>query len=155
MHTVRYGLLVIVGTLSLPLQPGSVSADSGDPKLERAVRKANSDWEVAVKTGDAAAIAAPYAPDAVFVLVDGSCVRGRAEIERMYRTRFESTGLAASARIESKKVVVDGDLAYESGYGEVGRMKEGKPTSSGGRYLTVWQRGADGDWRIIRNIVLP
>jgi uncharacterized protein (TIGR02246 family) len=155
MNRVLGGLLVVVGTLSLVLQADPVSAGSGDPKLERAVRKANSDWEAAVKTGDAAAIAAPYADDAVFVSVDGSCMHGRVEIEKMYRTGFESRGVAASARIESKKLVVDGDVAYESGYGEVGRMKEGKLTSSGGRYLTVWQRGADGEWRILRNIVLP
>ena len=155
MKTVPSGLLFVVVTLSLVVQADPVSADSGDQKLERAVRKANSDWEAAVKTGDAAAIAAPYADDAVFILADGTCIHGRAEIEKMYRTGFEDRGVAASARIYSKKLVVDGDLAYESGYGEVGRVKEGKLSSSRGRYLTVWQRRADGEWKIIRNIALP
>jgi len=108
-----------------------------------------------VKTGDAAAIAAPYADDAVFILADGMCIRGRAEIEKMYRAGFVRGGVASSARIESKKLVVDGDLAYESGYGEVGRVKDGRTATVGGRYLTVWQRKADGEWKIIRNIVLP
>ena len=81
--------------------------------------------------------------------------QGRAEIEKMYREGFERRGVAASARIDSKQLVVDGDLAYESGYGEVGRIKEGKVATSGGRYLTVWQRRGDGEWKIIRNIVLP
>lgn len=109
----------------------------------------------AVKTGDAATIAAPYANDAVFILADGTCIRGRAEIEKMYRAGFERGGVAASARIDSKKLVVDGNLAYESGYGEIGRIKDGKVATSGGRYLTVWQRAANGEWKIIRNIVLP
>lgn len=155
MNTVISGSLLVVVMLSLVVQGNPRSAASRDPKLERAIHKANSDWEAAVKTGDAAAIAAPYAEDAVFVLVDGTCIKGRAEIEKMYRAGFEARGVAASARIDSKKLVVDGDLAYESGYGEVGRMKEGKLSSSGGRYLTVWQRRADGEWKIIRNIVLP
>jgi len=155
MNAVRSCLLFVLGTLSLVVLLCPVTAASLDPKLERAVRKANSDWEKAVTTGDAAAIAAPYADDAVFVLVDGSCVRGRAEIEKMYRVGFEKRGVSASARIESKKLVVDGDLAYESGWGEVRRMTAGKLSSIGGRYLTVWQRGADGEWKIIRNIVLP
>jgi uncharacterized protein (TIGR02246 family) len=155
MNTVISGRLVVVVMLSLFVQANPVTVDSGDQNLERAVRKANSDWEAAVKTGDAAAIAAPYADDAVFILVDGTCIRGRAEIEKMYRTGFEARGVAASARIDSKKLVVDGDLAYESGYGEVGRMQAGKLSKIGGRYLTVWQRRADGEWKIIRNIVLP
>ena len=49
---------------------------------------------------------------------------------------------------------VSGD-SYESGYGETGRIKEGKVSTRGGRYLTVWRRAADGEWKIIRNIVLP
>lgn len=155
MNAIRICLLFVLGTSWLVVLARPVTAASLDPKLERAVRKANSDWEKAVTTGDAAAIAAPYADDAVFVLVDGSCVRGRAEIEKMYRVGFEKRGVSASARIESKKLVVDGDLAYESGWGEVRRMTAGKLSSIGGRYLTVWQRGADGEWKIIRNIVLP
>ncbi|HKP47441.1 MAG TPA: SgcJ/EcaC family oxidoreductase [Pyrinomonadaceae bacterium] len=131
----------------------SAFARSVDPKLVRAIRKANSEWAAAMKTGDAAAIAAPYADDAVFVLVDGTCIQGRARIEAMYRAGFERAGFATSTRIDSKKLVVDGDLAYESGYGEVGTTKAGKLSTRGGRYLTVWQRQAGGDWKIIRNIV--
>jgi len=151
----RSGVRFAVAALLLFAGTNPLFAGSGDPKLERAVRKANEEWMAAVKTGDAATIAAPYADDAVFIMVDGTCIRGRAEIEKMYRERFERGGVAASARIDSKKLVIDGDLAYESGYGEIGRIKEGKVSTSGGRYLTVWQRTAGGEWKIIRNVVLP
>jgi|SRR5436190_1580001 len=145
----------VVAVLALAGQASRARSDSNDPNLERAVRKANSDWETAVKNGNAASIAEPYSNDAVFILVDGTCIRGRAEIEKMYRVGFEARGVATTARIDSKKLVVDGDLAYESGYGEVGKIKDGKVSTSGGRYLTVWQRGMRGEWKIIRNIVLP
>jgi uncharacterized protein (TIGR02246 family) len=128
---------------------------SGDPKLDRAVEKANSDFLVAMKTGDAAAIAAPYAEDASFIMIDGSCIRGRTEIEKMYRDRFERFGLARSTKINSKKLVVDNDLAYESGDGEIGILKDGKVSIHGGRFLTVWQRQTNGEWKILRNVVLP
>src|SRR4051812_8946086 len=117
MNAVRICFLFVLGTISLVMLESPVTADSGDPKLERAVQKANSDWERAVTTGDAAAIATPYEDNAVFILVDGTCIRGRAEIEKMYRAGFERRGVAASGRIESKRLVIDGDLAYESGYG--------------------------------------
>ena len=128
---------------------------SGDPKLDRAVEKANSDFVVAMKTGDAAIIAAPYAENASFITIDGACVQGRTEIEKLYRDRFARGGLASSTKINSKKLVVDNDLAYESGYGEIGVLKDDKLSIKGGRFLTVWQRQTNGDWKILRNVVLP
>lgn len=148
--------LCIVAVVFLTVVPADLLAHhSGDPKLDRAVEKANSEFTVAMKTGDAATIAAPYTDDASFILVDGSCVRGRTEIEKMYRDRFARAGLAQSTKINSKKLVVDNDLAYESGDGEIGLLKDGKPMIYRGRFLTVWQRQTNGDWKIWRNVVLP
>jgi uncharacterized protein (TIGR02246 family) len=142
-------------TLLVLAAADAFAVPSGDPKLDRAIARANSDYVEAMKTGDAATIAAPYTDDAVFVGVDGACTRGRAEIEKMYRARLGRSGLAKSTRIDSRRLVVDGNLAYESGYGEIGRLREGKLVVDGGRFLTVWQRQADGEWKILRNIVLP
>jgi len=127
---------------------------SGDAKLDQAIEKANSDWAAAMKTGDSVTIAAPYADDAVFVGFDGSCTKGRNEIEKMYRARFERSGPAASTKIESKRVTLDGELAYESGYAEVGMKKNGEIKVDGGPYFTVWRRQS-GEWKIFRNLVLP
>ena len=148
--------LCIATVVFLTVLPAELRAHhSGDPKLDRAVEKANSDFVVAMKTGDAAMIAAPYADDASFITIDGACVKGRTEIEKLYRDRFARFGLAQSTKINSKKLVVDNDLAYESGDGEIGLLKDGKPTIYRGRFLTVWQRQTNGDWKILRNVVLP
>lgn len=148
--------LLITTAVFLTLVPAELLAHhSGDPKLDRAIEKANSEWVVAMKTGDAATIAAPYTEDASFIMIDGTCIKGRTEIEKMYRDRFSRFGVAGSTKINSKKLVVDNDLAYESGYGEIGLLKDGKLSVKGGRFLTVWQRQANGDWKILRNVVLP
>ena len=133
----------------------TASALSGDAALDKAIQKANSEFLTAVKTGDAATIAAPYAERGVFVLPDGRCIQGRSEIEKMYRAGFEKSGRSQSTKLNSTHVVLDGDLAYESGNAEVGVMKEGKLTTTTSRYLTVWQRTSGGEWQIVRNIVLP
>jgi uncharacterized protein (TIGR02246 family) len=151
----RAAFRIAAATLLVLAAADAVAVPSGDPNLDRAIAKANSDYVDAMKTGDAAAIAAPYTDDAVFVGIDGACTRGRAEIEKMYRARFERSGLAKSTRIDSRRLVVDGNLAYESGYGEIGRLREGRLVVDGGRFLTVWQRQPDGEWKILRNIVLP
>ena len=154
-RSLRFALCIVtVGFLTVV--PAKLLAHhSGDPKLDRAVEKANSEFIVAMKTGDAAKIAEPYTDDASFITIDGACVQGRTEIEKMYRDRFARSGLAHSTKINSKKLVVDNDLAYESGYGEIGLLKDGKLSINGGRFLTVWQRQANGEWKILRNIVLP
>jgi uncharacterized protein (TIGR02246 family) len=130
------------------------AAPSGDAKLDSAIQKANNEFLAAIKTGDAATIAAPYAETGVFILPDGKCIQGRAEIEKMYRTNFEKGGPPSSSTLDSKSVVLDGDVAYESGSGEITEMKDGKAVTRTSRYLTVWRRAADGEWKIIRNIVL-
>lgn len=127
---------------------------SGDAKLDSAIQKANSEYLAAVKIGDAATIAAPYADDAIFILPNGTCIQGRVEIEKMYRTRFEQSGLPNSTRLDSKNVNLDGDVAYESGNAEVTVTKDGKPMTRTSRYLTIWRRTDSGEWKIIRNIVL-
>ena len=151
----RSGVLSAAAVLLMVTGADSMAAASGDAKLDSAVKKANDDWAAAMKTGDAAAIAAPYADDAVFVGIDGTCLRGRDAIKKLYDTRFDQTGHASSTTINAKSIILDGDLAYESGDAEMGFVKDGKPVVRGGRYLTVWQRQADGDWKILRNIVLP
>jgi uncharacterized protein (TIGR02246 family) len=151
----RSAVLLVLGILLVFVIVDPIAAQSRNTKLNSAVRKANAEWAAAMKTGDAAVIAAPYADHAVFVGIDGSCIQGRDAIEKMYRERFAQAGVASSTRIDSKHLIVDGDLAYESGYGEMGVTKAGKLTVKGGRYLTIWQRQADGKWKIIRNVVLP
>ena len=147
MRTAAGGLLLLVTAAAIAGNP--------DAALHEAVRKANAEWAEAMKTGDAAAIAAPYTDDALFVLADGTCLHGRAETEKLYRDGFEKGGRASSTKIESKNLVRDGDIAYESGFAEVGVVRDGKSITRGSRYLTVWQAQPDGQWKILRNVVLP
>ena len=130
---------------------------SGDATLDQTIQKENASWQTAMtKTGDAAAIAAIYEDDAVFVGVDGTATRGKAQIEALMRERFVKRGLAQVARVAPDHVVLKGTLAVEIGTGEIRYAgKDGKPLASVGGYLTVWRRQGDGSWRVHRNLVLP
>jgi ketosteroid isomerase-like protein len=105
-----------------------------------------------VKTGNTALIIATYADDAVDCGPSGECVRGRLEIERHMKTQLATLGLARSAAVASAGSTQQGDFAYEWG--------EAEATYAGGKklvekYLTAWQRQADGSWKIFRNMVIP
>lgn len=86
----RFTLCIAVAGF-LTLVPTELLAHhSGDPKLDRAIEKANSEFIVAMKTGDAATIAAPYTEDASFITINGTCIQGRTEIGKMYRDRLHA-----------------------------------------------------------------
>ena len=149
---VAVATFVLIGFLA---SAAGAAPPSGDAWLDRAIEKANSEWGVAMKGGQIEPIVRAYLEDGVFVAVDGSSIRGKTAIGDFYRDRFRKNGLAAGTRIEPRRVILDGDLAYETGYGEVTYRKDGKPVTSGGPYLTVWRKQPDGDWKILRNVILP
>jgi uncharacterized protein (TIGR02246 family) len=126
-----------------------------DPRLVSAIRKANSEFEAAMAKSDTAAIAAPYTAEAVFVGIDGTATKGRAQIEQLYRDRFAKSGPALETKIESEQVILAGEYACESGRGTIKLRGKDGDTVSRARFVTVWQRQPDGDWKIYRNVVLP
>lgn len=148
--------VALAGTLEKPSSGHSRAVPAGtDPRLLSAITKANTEFEVAMTKADTATIAAPYTPDAVFISPDGTSSKGRDRIEQLYRDRFAKSGPALEVRIESEQLMLDGDLAYERGRGFLARLENGKRAGDWARFLTIWQRQPDGDWKILRNVVLP
>jgi uncharacterized protein (TIGR02246 family) len=131
------------------------AVSSGDATLDQTIKKANTDWILAMHTGDGAKQAEPYEDDAVFVALDGSATRGRVQIESMLKQRFIDNGLAVSTKLEPQHILREGNLAVEMGVAEVHRAgANGQETVTSGSYLTVWRRQEDGSWKIHRNVIL-
>ncbi len=120
------------------------------------IAAANAAWLPGLEQRNAAAIVAPYADSGLFIQADGSVVRGRAAIAKMYVDRFPRIqGIRGGAVVQDGLAVVGPGLIYEWGHGWLElapRTPGGPPVRTGGPYLTVWQRAADGHWRIIRNL---
>lgn len=120
-----------------------------------AIEAANAGWLPAMEHGDAAAVAAAYAKDGVLVLANGTAIHGRSAIAARYRAEIAQLGRVVGGRLVQEGVTVSGGLIYEWGHGWLTfQQKDGKRRTSAGPYLTVWHRGRDGTWRIIRNLVL-
>jgi uncharacterized protein (TIGR02246 family) len=158
----------------LGLLASAVLADSSgsnrDPVADAMpyIQRANSEWSRAMKTGDADAIAEPYAIDAVFVTAGGESVRGRTAIRDLYRMRLRGKAPVVSAAIERRGTNAgDRDLVFEWGIGTVTTSSViaanelstlGAAGASldkrSGLYFTLWKRQEGGRWEIIRNVVL-
>ena len=154
MNVAKFSVMLgMLASTALAGAPGN----SPDPVAEAMpfIQRANSDWSKAMKSGDADAIAEPFAIDAVFVTVNGDGIRGRTAIRDLYRTRLSGKTPVVSASIEHRGAAADHDLVYEWGVGTVTtRSASGTLDTRGGPYLTVWKRQENGRWEIIRNVVL-
>lgn len=117
---------------------------------------ANAAWLPGLQRRNAASIAAAYADSGLFVSVDGTVVRGRAAVASMYDARFQrQQKIRAGAIVQEGLAVAGPELVYEWGHGWLEMepvVAGGPPPTSGGKYLTVWQRAGDGRWRIVRNL---
>jgi uncharacterized protein (TIGR02246 family) len=143
--------------LSLVLAAGLAATEPDCAALvasaHRTIDHANSDWVRALKAGDAAAIAEAYAEDGVFILPDGSAVKGRAAVQQLYAANAKAAATIAGGGIETRGMACSADgLIYEWGQGSLRlRGADGREQTHGGPYLTVWKR-IGGQWKIVRNL---
>ena len=117
---------------------------------------ANAAWVPGLRHRDAQAVVAAYADSGLFIGADGSITRGRTAIGAMYATRFPRIReVRAGGVIQEGLAVVSPTLVYEWGRAWLDLIGVSSDTlvHSDGRYLTVWQRGADQRWHITRNLV--
>lgn len=145
----RFQLPIVAAALfAVSLSPVRAS-DFSD--LQAQVTAANERYAVAAIHRDAAAIAADYEPDGMFVISKGPVLHGRDAVRAFYQQRLAHATLTA-VHCATKRLKSDGTMAWE--YGSctaTAKTKNGLKTSSGS-YLTVWHKDPDGKWRIAANM---
>lgn len=109
-------------------------------------------FERAYDAGDAAAIGALLTDDAQWLPPAEPPVLGKAAIERRYAAQFSRGRSTFQLRVEDFHQ--SGDLAFIHGpYQRQDAEAQGRAGQTfSGKYLMVLQRGADGRWRIARDI---
>lgn len=115
---------------------------------EAAIHKGAEAWAAAWNGGDAAALAALYAEDAVVMAPGGEPAKGRAAIETAMKGALQA---AAGSRMQIKPVEV---LGGEGWAVEVGTFVETAADGSHrdhGRYMAVW-KNVSGKWMLFRDI---
>lgn len=95
---------------------------------------------------DIPSLVAIYNEDGVALPGGRDYVRGQEPLARLWAVA-EGTDVIrhASTPVE---IVVDGDHAYDWGYYEGESVRNGNASPFRGTYVIVWERGADGVWRI-------
>jgi ketosteroid isomerase-like protein len=103
-------------------------------------------FEELFNSGDAAGMAACYSDDARLLAENIELIQGRADIERFWRYAIARARAAHAVRtISLDEVSSSGDLGYMLGTVTV-RIPDGPQLIT--KYAVIWQRDADGRWRI-------
>ena len=137
------GLLVLAGY--------TAAAFAAEPsKDETAIRAINPAWAKAYNAGDAKAISALYAEQAVLLPPGAPAAKGNAAIQAyLAKDMAESAKAGVTFSLDAKTDVgTSGDLGWESGTYAV-KAKSGASVEIG-KYLTVFKK-SDGKWLIIRD----
>ncbi len=123
---------------------------------EKAIRALIAEWSDATLAHDLNRILPLMSEDVVF-LVPGGELRGREGFSKTFETGSEKMKVQPTMEIQEIKIL--GDYAYVWNrirvllYPEAG----GSPKKLGGDALSIFRKGADGKWVIIRdaNTVVP
>lgn len=129
---------------------GAGSRRPAEPdEVRAAIAAANVAFAEALVRGDAQAMAAVFAENGeVIPAMEPGFVTGRAAIAA-YQEKRVSARRYLEATITTVGLGVSGDLAWETGTSRVTfKQGESAPVTVTGRYLAVWEREADGSWRI-------
>ena len=121
--------------------------------LRADLEKATSAFHQALRTNDAEGLFAYVADDVLMMPPNEAPVRGKAAMQRWYRTflsEFRTTRLILADR----EVTVSNTWATELGQYEWGLQPRagGDLVVDKGNYMQIWKRARDGSWRFFREI---
>ena len=136
---------------SIPAQStgglSSENASTAQP-AERILRDLDAQWSKAAAAKDVERTIAYYADDAVVLPPNRPSATTKEAIRKLWQDLLASPGFALSwkpTRVEASK---SGDMAHVSGTYEFSiNDASGKPFSDRGKYLEVWKKQADGNWK--------
>jgi uncharacterized protein (TIGR02246 family) len=124
-------------------------------EARKAIDKGNAQWVEAWDKADASLIAKLFAEDGVLLSRNGKFFKGPEQILAHMKPVLEGAGKGVKATVMTVDLWLDGDVAYETGTYSYKYQENGKPVNEEGRYVTIWKRQANGDWRIVTDMGVP
>lgn len=119
----------------------------------KAIDKAHAEFLAAMKAGDATRLVELLTDDVEFCPPNEHARKGKQEVKAWAQQAFSQVKTWRLS-VSDRQVVPAGDWAFESGsfVSAIAPATDGALTEVKGRFLTVWQRQADGKWKIAHDI---
>lgn len=131
----------------------SAQADPVPALAKKQIDAVNADWVLAMEAGDAHRASQGFAEDAVFVGATGKVMTGRAAYEATVRDRFAKGFKIVDGWVKQTDARYVDNEVIEWGHSMLmGVDGQGHKAPREGLYVAVWKQGADGNWKIVRNL---
>jgi len=136
---------------SIPAQSitGSESENANNMRpVERILRDLDTQWSKAAAGKDLEQTVAFYSVDAIVFPPNASRAATNETIRNVWKDVLAAPGLVISWKPSKVKLGHNGAMAWVSGAYEL-TMNDagGKPINDGGKYLEVWEKQPDGNWK--------
>ena len=138
--------------------PGSTSAQStaSSPSenasnlqpVERILRDLDAQWAKAAAAKDVERTIAYYSDDAIVLPPNATSAATKEAIRNVWKDMLASPGLVITWQPTRVQLAKSGDMGWVSGTYEL-TMNDasGKPINDRGKYLEVWEKRTDGNWK--------
>jgi uncharacterized protein (TIGR02246 family) len=126
-------------------------------KIVDAIKTDEVHWNADWKSGDAARLAAHFAPDAVLMSSGSPPLVGTAAIQSAASQLISQPGFRFAFVSDRVDVAASGDLAATHGSYRMTSAdpRTGDPVTEAGSYVTVYKPGANGVWKAVWDITAP
>jgi uncharacterized protein (TIGR02246 family) len=147
---IRALLMVAVLATTSEASAGTSARRAAD---EKALRDSDSEWSKAASEGDVDRTVSFYTDDATLLPPNAPVVSGREAIRREWADILK--GFSGTLHWHATKVEVSrsGDIGYTIGrYEGTFTPPNGKPAQDRGKYLEVWKKQANGQWKCVADM---
>jgi ketosteroid isomerase-like protein len=139
-------------------EPGSNPAQStaGSPSenasktqpMARVLRNLDAQWSKAAAAKDLERTVAYYSEDAIVLPPNAVAAATKEMIRNVWKDILAAPGLVITWKPVKVKLGGSGDMAWVSGtYELIMNDAGGKPINDHGKYLEIWERQVDGNWK--------
>ena len=127
----------------------SRSEKPNDPKsVEQLLRGLDADWAKTAAGKDVEQTIAFYSDDAIVFAPNATSAATKEAIRNRWKEMFASPGFVITWKPTRVRVGKSGEMARVSGTYEVTTNDaSGKPINDRGKYLEVWEKQTDGNWK--------
>lgn len=141
---------LIAGCAREPAKPDTAA-------IQRQLQANEARWNQAYAERDPEALASMYADDAALANPGERLVRGKDAIREATAAFASDPNLKVAFEANRIQVAQSGELAYTRGRYTLTMTDRdsGRPETSTGYYLTVWQKQADASWKAVEDFITP
>jgi ketosteroid isomerase-like protein len=145
--------------LLVPRSPATFSKDEGNSisaadrvtnisPLERMLRDLDAQWSKAAAAKDLEQTIGFYSDDAIVLPPNAATAATNEAIRNVWKDLLATPGLMIRWEPDKVQLAKSGEMAWVNGtYKLTMNDPSGKPVEDHGKYLEVWEKQADGNWK--------